>query len=129
MIRLRILITGSVLLLAASAAFAMELRDRQPTPLFTAMYDFNVCDYCGLISYPVYDGYNREVRAMIAAGDLPADYVHRTDFNAMIAADEEYSNRGLVGNRLWCRKEGREAALHFAAVHFAAIDAAEATRR
>ena len=96
-------------------ARAIERKDQEPSALFSAMYDFNVCDYCGLVSAEVYDGYRREIRSMIATGNLPDEYVHKTEVRAMAAVEEEYMNRGLGGFRLWCRMDGKAAVERFVA--------------
>jgi hypothetical protein len=96
-------------LLAAVAAMAGE----EERSLSRAVYEFAVTGYCGLADPAVEAGFQAEVAALTARDGLDAESARRQRIRGWIAAEEEWRNRGLGGNRAWCAGEGAEAARHF----------------
>lgn len=101
------------LLAVAAAAVANE----EPRDLTAAVYDFAVAGYCGLAGPAVEAGFHAEVAALTARDGLDAEAARRQRIRGWIAAEEEWRNRGLGGNRAWCAGEGAEAARHFRAIN------------
>ncbi len=94
--------------------------------LHSAIYDATVCEYCGLISDDVADGFRRQMADLVARDRLDEQAVRQIRISAWTKADLEWHNRGLGGFRNWCRSEGVTAALRFVAYHEApAPDAAD----
>ena len=87
---------------------------RQYPELHSAYYDISVCEYCGLVTSEVADGFRREVANLIARDHMSADQHREVRIHAWTAADLEYGNRGLGGFRNWCRTEGLAAVQRFA---------------
>lgn len=83
--------------------------------LYAAFYDFSVCDYCGLVTREVHDGFSDRTAALIAAGRISEEVVRKVRIRAWTDADLEWGNRGLGGFRGWCRTEGEAAARRFLA--------------
>ncbi len=99
---------------AARAEAPIGSREAQQHPeLYAALYGFSVCEYCGLVTYEVYDGFHRETAQLIDAGGLDEEVVRKVRMRAWTDADLEYGNRGLGGFRGWCRTEGAAAAQRF----------------
>ncbi len=65
-------------------------------------------EYCGLVTRDVYDGYQRLVHYLIAAGDFDQETNRRIRIAGSTDADYQFGNHGLVGQRLWCATDGRE---------------------
>ena len=53
---------------------------------------------------------------MTRRSGLDAESARRLRIKGWIAADKEWSNRGLGGFRAWCREEGITAGDHFRAI-------------
>ncbi len=83
--------------------------------LRVAYYLYGVTEYCGLNSFEVYDGFQRQMRDIIDREGLVETEARRLRLRGMTDADLEYGNRGLGGFRNWCRTEGKEAAERFVA--------------
>lgn len=81
--------------------------------LHSAYYDMSVCEYCGLISAEVIDGWRREVADLLVRYGLDEAQHRAIRRKAWTAADLEYGNRGLGGFRNWCRTEGAAAVRRF----------------
>jgi hypothetical protein len=103
-----------VLPVAAALADDSEIRDFE-AELHTAIYGYAICEYCGLNSYEVHDGYRRETGELQRSGNLSKETVRRIWIRAQTDADLEWGNRGLGGFRNWCRTEGMAAAARFVA--------------
>jgi hypothetical protein len=96
------------------------LADRYPE-LHQAYYDLAVCQYCGLVSAEVFDGYRREVADLVVRDSLDEARDRAVRLHAWTAADLEYGNRGLGGFRNWCRTEGASAVQRFLAYRAQAL--------
>lgn len=86
---------------------------RRYAELHGAYYAMVVCEYCGLITPAVVEGYRREVADLIARDGLSKETDREVRLHAWTAADLEYGNRGLGGFRNWCRTEGLAAMRRF----------------
>lgn len=82
-------------------------------PLEMAFYGMGVADTCGLIDPEVLRGFQAEVAWHFARYPLSEDAFRALRFAAALAVDREWSNRGLGGNRTWCRVEGERAVRRF----------------
>ena len=80
------------------------------------VYDYAVTSYCGRLTPEVEIGFRRELAAVTARAGVDAETARRQRIRGWIAADREWSNRGLGGQRAWCREEGLPAARHFQAI-------------
>jgi hypothetical protein len=108
------LIPACLLLLGAWPATADDAQARG-AELRRVAYLYGVAEYCGLDSFEVHDGYQREMRAVIAREQLSDAEAREQRLHGLVDADLEYGNRGLGGFRNWCRTEGVEAARRFVA--------------
>jgi len=81
--------------------------------LSQVVYDYAVTGYCGAVTPEVESGFQRELEAVTARGALDAETARRLRIDGWIAAEREWRNRGLGGQRAWCREEGVPAARHF----------------
>ena len=86
---------------------------RQYPELHSAYYDISVCEYCGLVTADVADGFRREVADLVARDVMSPDQDREVRLHAWTAADLEYGNRGLGGFRNWCKTEGLAAVRRF----------------
>lgn len=102
---------GAAGLLAFALAAGAEERS-----LTRAVYEFAVTGYCGLQDAAVDAGFRAEAAALTARGGLGTEEARRQRIRGWIAAEEEWRNRGLGGNRAWCAEEGTMAARHFRAI-------------
>lgn len=76
-------------------------------------YDFAVADYCGLVDQPVAIGYFLLHHDLLARGNVSPDANRAARLAAITAADLEYFDRGLSGQKNWCRTEGATAVARF----------------
>lgn len=90
-------------------------KDPRMADLVTVIYGMNVAAQCGLVDRLVFDGYRHRVQAQILRHGLTQIDIRRAWIAADIAFELEYGNRGLGGQRNWCRTEGIDAARDFAA--------------
>lgn len=106
--------TAAVLPAATAGAdgAAAPAAERFPE-LHGAYYDMSVCEYCGLVSAEVVDGWRREVADLLSRDGLDEAQHRAIRRKAWTAADLEYGNRGLGGFRNWCRTEGAAAVRRF----------------
>lgn len=104
---------GTASLLAVAFAAGAEERT-----LARAVYDFAVTGYCGLQDEAVDAGFKAEAAALTARGRLDAEAARRQRIRGWVAAEEEWRNRGLGGNRAWCAEEGIAAARYFRAIAY-----------
>ncbi|MEQ8357256.1 MAG: hypothetical protein RH942_17105 [Kiloniellaceae bacterium] len=84
--------------------------------LTRVVYEFAVAGLCGTQDREVVAGYHREVAAITARGGYDEETARQHRLRGWVEADEEWSNRGLGGNRAWCQSEGLAAARHFKAI-------------
>jgi len=78
--------------------------------LSEATYDFAVTSYCGTLTPEVEAGYKREIASLTESLNLNADEARAQRIAGWVAADLEWSNRGLGGYRAWCQGEAVKAA-------------------
>src|SRR3546814_9565585 len=78
--------------------------------------EFAVTGYCGLQDAAVEAGYHAEVAALTARHGFDAEAARRQRLRGWVAAEDEWRNRGLGGNRAWCAGEGATHARHFQAI-------------
>lgn len=96
--------------------------------LYHLFYERAVADTCALISRPVELGFRLERdRRAVALGIGPAD-LRDLRLQGLVAADLEWLNRGLGGNRAWCRGEGMAAVRRFTGAWCAARPRDQACR-
>lgn len=129
----RALAAGLTLLLALlpalpGAAEDERLGDRRAEELRAAIYDWSLVENCGLGVYEVYDGYRRRLSHLQVRDGVGKATLSRLRIAAWMAFDREYLDRGLGGQRHWCRTEGVEAARGFLAFRTARM-AAQARQR
>jgi hypothetical protein len=106
------LIPACLLLLGAWPAVADDPQARGAV-LRQVAYLYGVAEYCGLDSFEVHDGYQRELRAIVARERLSDSEAREQRLHGLTDADLEYGDRGLGGFRNWCRTEGMDAARRF----------------
>jgi glutathione S-transferase len=105
------LVVGMAFLAPAGMARADDLA---PADILSqAYYDLAVAQYCGAADGPVMMGFFLLRHDLLARGNIrPAetfDLARRAD----LAADLEYFDRGLSGQRNWCATEGAVAVARF----------------
>lgn len=110
----RLLMT--VLVAAGWMASAAPAAGEEERSLTRAVYEFAVTGYCGLQDPAVEAGFRAEAAALAARAGLDADAARRQRLRGWVAAEEEWRNRGLGGQRAWCAGEGAAAARHFKAI-------------
>lgn len=103
----------AVAALLLSVAFPAAAEDRNLTRV---VYDYAVTSYCGTLTPQVEAGFRLELATLTARSGLDEQAARRQRIRGWIAADREWSNRGLGGHRAWCREEGVAAARHFSAI-------------
>ncbi len=107
--------------LACSIALAMALgaparqaagstSDRQVRDV---VYDYAVTSYCGTLTPEVEAGFRAELAQLTDDSGLNPDQAKAQRIAGWVAADLEWSNRGLGGYRAWCQSEGVDAARRF----------------
>ncbi len=103
--RLVILVSSVVILISMMNATA----DERPTTdtYYALIYDFEVAQFCGLISRGVHDVFWAKRKTIEAQSSRSIEELRQTRIKAMAAADIEYANRGLGGYKPWCNTEGR----------------------
>ena len=84
--------------------------------LARVVYEFAVTSYCGTQSPEVEAGFRKALAAATARAGLDAEAARQQRIKGWIAAEREWHNRGLGGNRAWCADEGVSAARHFQAI-------------
>ena len=108
-----------VLYLVLSGAFALPMAlglalipetPRNPRDI---VYDYGVTSYCGTLSPEVEVGFRRELAAVQDRFGLSEAEAKAARIRGWVAADAEWSNRGLGGYRAWCESEGVAAARRF----------------
>jgi len=84
--------------------------------LTRVVYEFAVTSYCGTLDPAVEAGYRAEIAALTERGGFDEETARGLRIRGWVDAEREWSNRGLGGNRAWCRSEGVAAARHFQAI-------------
>ena len=100
-----IVLSCFIALLATVNAFADT--QRVSDPYYSLIYDFEVAQFCGLVSKTVYDAFWAKRKIIEKHSPRSTEELRKTRISAMAAADLEYSNRGLGGYKPWCQNEGR----------------------
>lgn len=103
---------GGVALLIGAVA-AAEPVPAPPGSYARAYYDIQLVQSCGLLTAEVERGYELASAERRAAEGLDDAAAQAARMKAGVAFDLEYQNRGLGGNRPWCRQDGKAAALDF----------------
>jgi len=105
---------GVVAILAAGPApVAGAVEPAAEAALVQTYYDFAVAEYCGLVTQPVYIGFFLLRHDQLARGKFGAGDNNEARRVADLAADLEYFDRGLSGQKNWCRTEGAVAVARF----------------
>lgn len=109
--------------LAVSALAALAMAALPPGPVQAAerrvrdvVYDYAVTSYCGTLTPEVEAGFKIELARLTEASGLSPEQAKAQRIEGWVAADMEWSNRGLGGYRAWCRGEGVDAARRFRAI-------------
>lgn len=96
------------------AAWSEEAPSPPPPPeLVQTYYDYGVVEYCGLVDMPVHNGYALLRNDQMARGKVGRAADRQARIDADMAVDYEYQDRGLSGQKAWCRTEGAVAAERF----------------
>ncbi|WP_193370648.1 hypothetical protein [Pelagibius marinus] len=106
-----ILFAVAAIACAAAGRGAAAERD-----LTRAVYDYAVTSYCGTLTPEVEAGFKIELAALTVRAGLDKEAARRLRIRGWVEADREWRNRGLGGQRAWCREEGLPAARHFRAI-------------
>jgi hypothetical protein len=101
------------LALLTEPALAEEAPPHPHPELLRTYYDYGVVEYCGLVDMPVHNGYALLRNDQLARGNIQGADDRRTRIDAMRAVEYEYQDRGLSGNKSWCRTEGAAAVERF----------------
>jgi hypothetical protein len=100
----------------AEEAQAEEIGAPNPYPdLVRTYYDYGVVEYCGLVDMPSHNGYALLRNDQIARGKVGRDADRRARIDADMAVDYEYQDRGMSGQKAWCKTEGASAYARFIA--------------
>ena len=111
--RTRIWLAGAAAAGHLSAALAGEPVKAPPGSYARAHYDIYLVETCGLLTAEVLRGFELARDERLSAEGLDAAAARTARIDAGVAFDLEFQNRGLGGNRPWCRQNGKAAALAF----------------
>lgn len=75
-------------------------------PYEILFYDYEVAGYCGLVTKSVYTAFGYKRAALEIDSGKGIEQLTKARIRAMVAADQEYMNRGLGGFKPWCQNEG-----------------------
>ena len=103
--RLVIFISGIAILISTMGAVGDTRRGSDT--YYALIYDFEVAQFCGLVSRRVHEAFWTKRRITEAQSKRTTEQIRQTRIKAMAAADIEYANRGLGGYKPWCNSEGR----------------------
>ena len=106
-------LAAAVAALPLAAASAGEPVKAPPGSYARAYYDIYLVETCGLMTAEVLRGFEFARAERLAAEGLDEAAARTARIDAGIAFDLEFQNRGLGGNRPWCRQNGKAAALAF----------------
>lgn len=110
----RALLIGMVGCLLPAWALAEPILPPGPYPdLLRTYYDYGVTEYCGLVDMPVHNGFALLRLDQLARGNIAPAADRRARLDALKAVDFEYLDRGLSGQKVWCRTEGADAVQRF----------------
>ena len=114
MVRLRFPLLTLIACLVPALAWADPSLPPSPHPeLLRTYYDYGVTEYCGLVDMPVHNGFALLRLDQLARGNIAAAADRRARLEALKAVDFEYQDRGLSGQKGWCRSEGADAVRRF----------------
>lgn len=100
--------------LLSGTASAEEARPLNPYPeLVRTYYDYGVVEYCGLVDMPSHNGFALLRNDQIARGKIGREADRQARVDADMAVDFEYQDRGLSGQKNWCKTEGGQAVERF----------------
>lgn len=88
----------------------------QERDLTRVIYDYAVTSYCGTLDNEVERGFRRELAEQTKRAGLNEAAARKQRLKGWVMADDEWRNRGLGGNKAWCREEGEAASHHFRAI-------------
>jgi len=91
--------------------------------LHDTYYGYGVAEYCGLNTFEVYDGYERQVSYLLLTTGIDKDTEREIRISGYVDADYQFDNHGLGGFRRWCQLEGERAARDF--IDFRNLELAE----
>jgi hypothetical protein len=100
-------------MIAFFPANAQAEESRRYAALYAIYYDYAVADYCRSIDRAVHDGFVLLRKFLLARDKIGKTDDHSERIAAFVDADLEYANRGLSGQKLWCRTEGDAAVRRF----------------
>jgi hypothetical protein len=107
-------IAGLFAILAPALSLADPLLPASAHPdLLRTYYDYGVTEYCGLVDMPVHNGFALLRLDQLARGNVAPEADRQLRFEALKAVDFEYLDRGLSGQKTWCRTEGADAVRRF----------------
>jgi len=107
---LQVLAVSGLLGLAGPAAADQYDQARAAHPeLFKVYYQEGVLEYCGLLTKESALGFVLERDALLSAMPISEAAHHDVRVAGSIAADLQYDNHGLGGQKLWCGTEGMDA--------------------
>jgi hypothetical protein len=86
---------------------------RSHPELMRTYYDYGVAEYCGMVDAPVHNGYVLLRHDQMARAKIGPEADRRVRIAADMAVDLEYLDRGLSGQKKWCRTEGADAVHRF----------------
>ena len=113
--RIRMILFPWLAVLVLSGPAAADEASSRGLELRRLAYLIGVADYCGFVTYEVYDGYQRETRELIRRENLSQNTWRWIRINGSIDADLQYGNHGIAGQRRWCQSDGMEAVMRFIA--------------
>jgi hypothetical protein len=88
---------------------------RRISQLYHAYYGIGVADYCGLVTWEVNDGYERQIRYLLLTADIDKETERWIRISGSVEADYQFDNHGLGGFKGWCARDGRQAEREFLA--------------
>ena len=105
----------AVAVLAPPALAEPDLPMSPHPELLRTYYDYGVAEYCGLVDPSVHNGFALLRLDQLARGHIGPAAEKSIRIKALMAVDDEYQDRGLSGQKTWCRTEGGEAVRRFTA--------------
>jgi hypothetical protein len=105
---MQVCLIGTVLVIGSAPAFASRT-------VSDVVYAYALTSYCGLLTAKGELGFRRELAQVTERTGLNAEDAKAARIAGWVAADREWSNRGLGGFRAWCKTDGA-AATRFRAI-------------
>jgi len=101
--------TLALILLAPASHADSDVTPGRLRALHDAYYNQRVLEYCGGDTVEVHDGFRRQLRYLLASGDIDAATDRSAKISGWTDADYQYDNHGLGGFRQWCATDGKKA--------------------